>query len=100
MSSRFAIGSRLSTILSMKYKPSTIVLFSEHENPDFIKISSRNNSDPPPYSMNDMIRFSIKELEESTGGGHVAASGAVILRKDLETFKKRVLEFVGDKIKS
>lgn len=99
ISSRFDVSSSVSTILSIKNLGKTIVTFSEDEGDvSKVKVSARNNTEPIPYSMKSMIEFGIIGLSESTAGGHLPAAGAVILRKDLETFKKRVLEFVASKL--
>ncbi len=98
--SKFDISSSVSTILSMKYPGKTIIIFSKSDSDSKkIKISTRNNLEPPPYSMKDLIEFGITGLPESIGGGHVPAAGAVIFEKDVVTFKRRVLEFVKSKIK-
>ncbi len=100
VNSKFDISSSISTILSMKYLGKTIIIFSKSwSDSKKIKISARNNLEPPPYSMKDLIESGIVGLSESTGGGHVPAAGGVILERDMDIFKRRVLEFVKSKLK-
>ena len=96
--SRFSLGSNLSTTLSIKHKGATIIVFSETEDPNVIKGSARNNGIPLKYPMNDMLKAGIKGLEKTMAGGHAPASGASFMKKDLDTFKKQVIEFVKSKI--
>ncbi len=96
-SSKFPLGSKLSSILSVRHKWSTIVIFSETDI-NKIKVSARNNSDSLVYSMNDMLKAGISGLDNALAGGHAAASGATFLRKDIDRFKEQVKGFVKSKI--
>ena len=42
--------------------------------------------------MNLLMKEGIKGLENATGGGHVHASAAKFLKKDLEKFKENLLK--------
>ena len=98
--SRFSLGSKMSTILSVRHKGSTIIVFSEVEGTDMIKAGIRNNGEPLKYTMTDLVRAGITGLENAMGGGHAPASGGSFLRKDLDKFKEQVKIFVKEKIKS
>jgi len=97
--SKFSLGSKLSTIASIKYRGSTIGIFSEIEGSDMMKFSGRNNGEHLKYSINDMVKAGIAGLSSAIGGGHAPASGASFLKKDLEIFKKQIIEFVDSKLK-
>ena len=98
LQSKYDIDSKLSTMLSLKYKGATIIVCSGVEK-DILHVSSRNNGDNLAYPMHEMIRAGIKGLENALGGGHAAATGGSFLRKDLATFKEQVKEFVKTWIK-
>lgn len=95
---KYSIGSRLSTALSVKHTNATIITLSDVHGTNLIKISGRNNSKDLNYDLGDMIRAGIKGLENAIGGGHPRAVGGSFMRKDLETFKKNIIEFVRSKI--
>ena len=48
--------------------------------------------------MNELCNAGIIGLESSMAGGHAPASGASFMKKDLEQFKKNIIEFVGNKL--
>ncbi len=96
LKSKFSLGSNISTALSLKHQGSTIIVFVEEEGK--IKVNARNNGQPTPYSMNELCNAGIFGLENAMAGGHKPASGASFLAKDLETFKKNVIEFVKSKL--
>jgi len=98
--SRFSLGSKMSTILSVGHKGSTIIVFSEVEGTDMIKAGIRNNGEPLKYTMTDLVRAGITGLENAMGGGHAPASGGSFLRKDLDKFKEQVKSFVKGKIEN
>jgi len=96
--SRFSIGSTVSTILSVMHRGSTIIILSEVEETDLMKVSARNNGEPLLYSMNEMLKSGVVGLEGAMAGGHAPASGGSFLRKDIDKFKEQVKEFVNGKI--
>ncbi|MEK6894104.1 MAG: DHHA1 domain-containing protein [Nanoarchaeota archaeon] len=96
LKSKFSIGSNISTILSLKHPGSTIIVYVEDDNK--IKVNARNNGQPLPYSMNELCNAGIVGLESSMAGGHAPASGGSFMKKDIETFKKNVIEFVKNKL--
>lgn len=99
ITSRFDLGSKMSTLLSVRHKGSTVILFSETEGTNLIRVSTRNNGTPLRYTMPDLLRAGIAGLQNAIGGGHAPAAGGSFLRKDLATFKERVKAFVKAKIK-
>ena len=96
LKSKFSIGSNISTILSLKHPGSTIIVYVEENGK--VKINARNNGQPLLYSMNELCNAGIIGLESSMAGGHAPASGASFMKKDLEQFKKNIIEFVGNKL--
>ncbi len=96
--SKFSIGSRLGTSLSVKHKNSTIIIISEIEGTNMFKVSTRNNSENLIYPMNEMLRSAVKNLENGMGGGHDRASGGSFMAKDIDKFKQNIIEFVKHKL--
>lgn len=96
--SKFSIGSRLGTALSVKHKNSTIIIISEIEGTNLFKVSTRNNSEDLVYPMNEMLRSAVKNLENGMGGGHDRASGGSFMAKDIDKFKQNIIEFVKHKL--
>jgi len=84
---KFGIGNIVVTILSQS-KPSTFV-FAYDSGLDKVKISFRNNADS--QDVNELVKKGMKGLENATGGGHIAAASAIIMRKDFEKFKENIL---------
>lgn len=97
--SKFSLGSKMGTILSIRHKGSTIVILSEIEGTNMYKVSTRNNSEKLPYLMNDMLGHGVAGLENAMGAGHPNASGGSFMKKDIDTFKRNILEFVKNKLK-
>ena len=96
--SKFSIGSAIGTTISVRNKGSTIIIFSEIEGTDLLKVSTRNNAENLIYPMNEMLRYAIKDFSSALGGGHANASGGSFLKKDLEAFKQNIIEFVKNKL--
>ncbi|MEK6908716.1 MAG: DHH family phosphoesterase [Nanoarchaeota archaeon] len=96
--SRFSMGSKMSTILSVRHRGSTIITFSEINGTDRLKVSVRNNADKLIYFMNEMLGYGVKGLENAMGAGHPNASGGSFMKKDLDRFKKNIIEFVKTKL--
>lgn len=94
---RFSFGSTLSTIMSVRHKGSTIIVISEVDEDNKFKVSARNNG-VLRYSMNDMLKSGILGLEGALAGGHAVASGGSFLRRDLDKFKKNIIDFVRDRV--
>ncbi len=88
---RFSISSIVVTILSMKKKNYTFIFVSDLEDEkEFVKLSSRNQSGN--VNLNELMKKGIRGLESATGGGHIKASAARFMKKDLDKFKKNILE--------
>ncbi len=93
--SKFSIGSRISTILSTKNKSKIIIIYSlSDSNPYLIKVSARCQIEKLPFSMSNLLKAGITNLNGATVGGHPRASGGSFLKKDLEIFKKQVISYV------
>jgi hypothetical protein len=87
---QFNIGSIISTIISVKHHGKTIVLVSPiKSDPDYLKISAKNQGSAEDMSI--LLKKGIKDLENSTAGGHKPAAGARIMKKDLSKFKENIL---------
>jgi single-stranded DNA-specific DHH superfamily exonuclease len=87
----FSIESSLSSITSNENPDSTFILISQSSaNEYLLKISARNQAGIE--NVNLLVKKGVEGLENATGGGHVKASGGTIMKKDLEEFKRRILE--------
>jgi single-stranded DNA-specific DHH superfamily exonuclease len=87
---KFGGSSIIVSALSSKEPEKTFIFVSDiNDKPGFVKVSSRNSSGN--QDMNLLMKKSIESLENSTGGGHVAAAGASFLKKDLAKFKENIL---------
>ena len=85
---KFRITSFVSTILSKRFPKETLIIASDAKD-SMIKISARNQSQGE--DMNVLMKRCIEGFENAVGGGHVPASAAVIMKKDLNRFKERLL---------
>ncbi|MEK6792689.1 MAG: DHH family phosphoesterase [Nanoarchaeota archaeon] len=97
--SKFSIGSRLSTTVSVKHKESTIIMLSDIEGTNLIKVSGRSNSKELNYDLGDMIRAGINGLDKAIGGGHPRAVGGSFLKKDIDKFKQNIIGYVENRLK-
>lgn len=87
---KFSIGSVITTILSSKETEKSFVFVSDIEGePEYVKASSRNQSGKE--NMNLLMKQGINKLENAVAGGHIKASGAKFLKKDLNQFKINLL---------
>ena len=87
---KFNIGSIVSTILSLKQQDCTfVIIYDIVDQKEFLRINLRNQSGS--RDLNELIKNSVKGLENAGGGGHPKASGGRIMKKDLERFKKNIL---------
>lgn len=85
------IKSMISTNLSLKKPNSTFVIATpEGKEKDFLNISSRNQS--KRIDMNLLMKKGVQGLKNANGGGHPAAAGARLLKKDLKKFKENILK--------
>jgi single-stranded DNA-specific DHH superfamily exonuclease len=87
---KFGVSSIIVSELSSKQPEKTFIFVSDITNkPDFVKVSSRNNSGK--IDLNTLMKKGVEGLKEAMGGGHVAASGASFMKKDLDKFKQNIL---------
>ena len=88
---KFNINSIIATILSIEKKEKTFILVSNVESKkEFVTVSSRNQSGN--VDLNELMKKGINGFEDASAGGHIKASGAVFMKRDLEKFKKNILE--------
>ena len=87
LDSPYNIKSYLITMLSSLKKDYTFIIYVVKG--DNISFSARNQS--KQKDMNLLMKKSIEGLDYSFGGGHVAAAGAKIHKKDFEKFKNNLL---------
>jgi single-stranded DNA-specific DHH superfamily exonuclease len=87
---RFNIGSTVITILSKKEEDKAFIFVSDSNDDDgYLKVSSRSQGDKE--NMNLLMKKGIQGLKNAIAGGHTHASGASLMKKDLEKFKKNIL---------
>ena len=85
---KYSITSIVTSLLSFEEPDKTFVYVSESDD-NFFKVSARNQNGKT--DMNHLMKKGISRLENATGGGHVPAAGARIMKKDLEKFKENIL---------
>jgi single-stranded DNA-specific DHH superfamily exonuclease len=93
---KFHIKSTLSTILSLKYPNTTLVLLSPQGG--MITVSARRHDQKVP--MNSLLECSVRGLKGSSGGGHIPAAGGRFRRSDLLRFRSQLLDCVARQRKS
>jgi len=88
---KYSVTSIITTLLSAEKPEKTFVFVSDiNGEPDFYKVSSRNQSGKE--DMNLLMKKGIAGLENANGGGHIPAAGARFMKKDFEKFKKNLLD--------
>jgi single-stranded DNA-specific DHH superfamily exonuclease len=87
---KFNISNIVTTIVSLKNPEKTCIGLSG-SGKNFIRISARNQSGKE--NMDSLMKKGIKGLKNASCGGHVKASGARIMKKDLGKFKENILTF-------
>jgi len=88
---RFNVGSIVTTILSMEQQEKTFIFVSDlGDEEGFVKAGARNQGGKE--NTNWLMKKGIAGFENSSAGGHFKASGARFMKKDLEEFKKNILE--------
>jgi len=85
---KYKINTPLLTMISANLYPSTTLVLITDQPPNKSRISFRRNDFKKDTS--DIARAAIKGFKQAQAGGHAPASGAIILKKDLEEFKRRV----------
>ncbi len=89
----YNIRSRIASILSQMYPDYTIIVYGTKEgNPDAYIISLRNHLSKVDVA--NLVKTLSKEIPSLQGGGHKPAAGAIIEKKYMDLFKKKVLEML------
>lgn len=88
---KYNIVSVVASKLSDKdFGESTVIFVSDiKDNKGFLKLSSRNQTGK--VDLNKLLRKCVEGFENASAGGHVKASAGVIMKKDLEKFKEKLL---------
>jgi single-stranded DNA-specific DHH superfamily exonuclease len=87
---KFNITSIVATMVSNKNPVATFIFVSDSKNePGFVKVNARNQD--CKEDMNWLMKKGVEGLENASGGGHVPAAAARFMKKDLEKFKKNIL---------
>jgi len=72
------------------FRENTIIFVSDIKDKEgFVKLSSRNQTGK--VDLNKLLRKCIEGLENANAGGHFKASAGVIMKKDLNKFKEKLL---------
>ena len=87
---KYKMHSPLSTILSFDYIKKPLVVAADYGD-DKLYISARLQD--RTVSMNDLLAFAVKDLENGVGGGHAPSAGGLIMKKDFSQFKKNLVKF-------
>lgn len=86
--SKFSVTSYVVSLISKMSPDETFVFIARDD--DYYKISARSTNGA--MDVNDLMKRCTFGLEGASGGGHKVASGGVIQTKDLDEFKRRLLE--------
>ena len=72
------------------FRESTVIFVSDiNDKKGFVKLSSRNQTGK--VDLNKILRKCVEGFENASAGGHFRASAGVIMKKDLDKFKERLL---------
>lgn len=86
---KHAISGIISTQISFeKTLNNTLIVYQKKGNE--YKINARRQD--RQYDMGKLMKETTSKLENANGGGHIPAAGATIQAKDLEEFKKLIIE--------
>lgn len=86
---KYSVKSVVTTKISLE-NPKGIYLIGAIEK-SRIRFSARNSS--REYNMINVLQAGIKGLQNANGGGHIAAAGGEINKKDLEQFKENLRNY-------
>lgn len=86
LKTKMLIQSPISTKISLEKPDYTIVVINTSNEKAYISIRRRDGK----VDCGKLASTVVKGLKNSSGGGHVPAAGANILKKDLEEFKNRM----------
>lgn len=95
INSKFNINSTLSTILSIDYIPrdNTLIVIADNDE-DLISISARRQDGKS--KMNELLQLSIKDIPNSTAGGHIPAAGGSIPKEYITKFKNNLIRIYNE----
>lgn len=86
----FHIASIVTTLLSSTNKDATFISISDSsDKPGFVSVSGRNQNSKE--NMMELMKKGTEGFENATAGGHIPAAGGSFMKKDLEKFKKNIL---------
>ena len=85
--SKFALGSYVTTEISLKYPNKTLVI-GHTEDDGYYHFSARRQDGKE--NMNDLLNNMAREMVDASTGGHAKAAGGHIFMRDVEEFKKRL----------
>ncbi|MBR9678449.1 MAG: DHH family phosphoesterase [Nanoarchaeota archaeon] len=85
-------GGTIATILSKKYGDMTIIIVQKDKS-DTVFLNFRRND--KKVDVSSLVQEATLGMDKASGGGHVAAAGGTLQKKDYETFKTRVLSILG-----
>ncbi len=85
--SRYSIKSILSNKLSSEYFPESTVVIEKKGG-----FSARNQTFK--ISMNDMVKSATKNIDNSSGGGHIPAAGGYVPDDKVDEFFRNVVEYI------
>lgn len=86
---KFPIKELVINILSMRKGDITFIIAERRD--EFYFFSARRQDGK--INVSDLLKELIKDLENSSAGGHFKAAGGHVLLKDATEFKKRVMKF-------
>ncbi len=85
---KFKIGSIVATRLSNHLEHTTIVIAQEMHGRMFVSARRQDFK----VAVNDLLEQSVKEIKESSAGGHIPAAGAKFPLAQYDTFSKRIIK--------
>lgn len=85
---KFKIGSIVATRLSNHLEHTTIVIAQEMKGRMFVSARRQDFK----VAVNDLLEHSVKEIKESSAGGHIPAAGARFPTEKYDTFSERIIE--------
>ena len=88
---KFRIGSILATRISNTLRHKTIVVAQEVKGRIFVSARRQDFK----VAVNDLLEQSVKDIKESSAGGHVPAAGARFAKEDYTEFSKKIIDKTG-----
>ncbi|MEM5778070.1 MAG: DHH family phosphoesterase [Candidatus Aenigmatarchaeota archaeon] len=90
LKTKFALQSPISTIIGLKHKNRTVIVFRKIGKHYHVSIRREDGK----VNCSELAKLATKNLKDASGGGHIPAAGCRILAKDLSKFKENVLEYL------